>query len=169
MKKVMKIFMMLLILSTVSSLTFSMSKAKKEEIINQIRADYKKTNENSKNYKVREVKVKSSHKTHFLSVGDSVRFYTENGKLRKIITFTNQNDGKTVMEYYIKNGKPYFIAETVTEIDGKKLEPPMMTRYYFAPDELIRVTHAGAINDDHELGETAADIMQVYYEIKDIK
>lgn len=169
MKKVIKILAVLLIFCAAGSVGFSMSRAQKEKILSQIREDYKKTNENVKKYKVRTVEVKKAHKTTFLNPGDSVRFYTENGTLRKIITFTYDEGEKTVTEYYIKNGMPYFVAETVTEINGKKIEPAMMTRYYFGSGGIIRVTYDGEINEEHELAEVGADVMQTYYEVKNIK
>ena len=106
MKRIIKIMTFLIIFSVVTPLTFSLSESQKTAIIDQIRKDYNKTNENEKNYKVRSVKIKKSHGTTYYSVGDSVRYYTKNGEIR-----SNENGfeelGADIMEefYEIKNLK----------------------------------------------------------------
>lgn len=176
MKKLVKILAAVLVFCAVNPLTFGISKAAREKIINQIRADYNKTNENSKNYKMRSVTVKKSHNPNYLGIGDSVRFYTENGVLRKVIVFKTIEgyDGETekwVEEIYVKNGKPYFIAETHTETDGMKLDTPNLRRSYYTPQgELVRVIYNGEIMDDmSEFEETGSDKMSEFNEIKKLK
>ena len=125
MKRIVKIIAILIIFSVVTPLTFSLSESQKTAIIDQIRKDYNKTNENEKNYKVRSVKIRKSHGTTYYSVGDSVRYYTENGELKKVIVFRylmNEEDNidKWAEEYYVKNGKPYFLVVTNTEENDKK-------------------------------------------------
>ena len=176
MKRIIKIMTFLIIFSVVTPLTFSLSKSQETAIIDQIRKDYNKTNENEKNYKVRSVTIKKSHGTYYYSVGDSVRYYTENRKLKKVIAFRylmNEEDNieKWVEEYYVKNGKPYFLAVTNTEENDKKVENPLSQRYYFSSDGiLIRVVENGEIRSNEEgFEELGADIMEEFYEIKNLK
>lgn len=169
MKKVLKIFAMMLVFCVAASLTAGMSKAETEKIISQIRADYKKTEENAGNYKVREVRVSERHKTtEFLKDGDTVRFYTEDGQLRKIIVSIHYDGNRLITEYYIKNGNPYFIAETEDELMGEKPRNVMTARYYFSPDKkLIRLMYNGRI-EKIEKGVEAGKLRE-YREVKGIK
>ncbi len=176
MKRIIKIMTFLIIFSVVTPLTFSLSKSQETAIIDQIREDYNKTNENEKYYKVRSVTIKKSHGTSYYSVGDSVRYYTENGKLKKVIVFRylmdeEDNNDKWVEEYYVKNGKPYFLAVTNTEKNGQKVENPLAQRYYFSSDGiLIRIVENGEIRSNEKgFEELGADIMEEFYEIKNLK
>ncbi len=46
---------------------------------------------------------------------------------------------KYVTEYYVENGKLYFMLDTLVEEDGRKMETLPSRRFYFSPDEkLIR-------------------------------
>ena len=125
---------------------------------------------------MRAVTVKRTHNTEYLNVGDSVRFYTENNILRKVIVFKTAKgfDGETekwVIESYVKNGRPYFIAETHTETNGLKLDTPNTRRSYFTPEgRLVRVIYNGKILDDAiEFEETGSDVMAEFGEIKRLK
>ena len=176
MKRIVKIIAILIIFSVVTPLTFSLSESQKTAIIDQIRKDYNKTNENEKNYKVRSVKIRKSHGTTYYSVGDSVRYYTENGELKKVIVFRylmNEEDNidKWAEEYYVKNGKPYFLVVTNTEENDKKVGNPLSQRYYFSSDEiLIRIIENGEIrSNENGFEELGADIMEEFYEIKNLK
>ena len=176
MKRIVKIIAILIIFSVVTPLTFSLSESQKTAIIDHIRKDYNKTNENEKNYKVRSVKIKKSHGTTYYSVGDSVRYYTENGELKKVIVFRylmNEEDNidKWAEEYYVKNGKPYFLVVTNTEENDKKVGNPLSQRYYFSSDGiLIRIIENGEIrSNENGFEELGADIMEEFYEIKNLK
>ena len=164
----------LIVFSVVAPLTFSTSKSQ-ETAISQIKKEYDKTIENEKNYKVQTVKIKESHKTTSHSVGDSIRYYTENEKLKKVISFQYTEvegySSRWINEYYVKNGKPYFIVETKIEEDNKKLEKPYVIRYYFSSDEkLIRVVEDGIVYDkiDNTLVEAGFSILEQFYEIRDL-
>ena len=174
MGKIIKAMVLLIVFSVVAPLTFSTSKSQ-ETAISQIKKEYDKTIENEKNYKVRTVKINSSHETSYLSEGDSVRYYTENGKLKKIISFQYTEvegySSRWINEYYVKNGKPYFIIETKIEEDNKKLEKPYVIRYYFSSDEkLIRMIEDGVIYDriDNILVEAGFSILEQFYEIQNL-
>lgn len=174
MKKIIKAMVFLIVFSVVAPLTFSTSKSQ-ETAISQIKKEYDKTIENEKNYKVQTVKIKESHKTTSHSVGDSIRYYTENEKLKKVISFQYTEvegySSRWINEYYVKNGKPYFIVETKIEEDNKKLEKPYVIRYYFSSDEkLIRVVEDGIVYDkiDNTLVEAGFSILEQFYEIRDL-
>ena len=174
MGKIIKAMVLLIVFSVVAPLTFGTSKSQ-ETAISQIKKEYDETIENEKNYKVRTVKIKESHKTTSHSVGDSIRYYTENGKLKKIISFQYTKvegySSRWINEYYVKNGKPYFIVETKIEEDNKKLEKPYDIRYYFSSDEkLVRVIEDGVIYDriDNILVEAGFSILEQFYEIRDL-
>ena len=87
MGKIIKAMVFLIVFSVVAPLTFSTSKSQ-ETAISQIKKEYDKTIENEKNYKVQTVKIKESHKTTSHSVGDSIRYYTENEKLKNSTPMT---------------------------------------------------------------------------------
>mgnify|MGYP003615695686 FL=1 len=174
MKKIIKATVFIIVFSVVAPLTFSTSKSQ-ETAISQIKKEYDKTIENEKNYKVRTVKINSSHEMSYLSEGDSVRYYTENEKLKKVISFQYTEvegySSRWINEYYVKNGKPYFIVETKIEEDNKKLEKPYVIRYYFSSDEkLIRVVEDGIVYDkiDNTLVEAGFSILEQFYEIRDL-
>lgn len=174
MGKIIKAMVFLIVFSVVAPLTFSTSKSQ-ETAISQIKKEYDKTIENEKNYKVQTVKIKESHKTTSHSVGDSIRYYTENEKLKKVISFQYTEvegySSRWINEYYVKNGKPYFIVETKIEEDNKKLEKPYVIRYYFSSDEkLIRVVEDGIVYDkiDNTLVEAGFSILEQFYEIRDL-
>ena len=174
MGKIIKAMVLLIVFSVVAPLTFGTSKSQ-ETAISQIKKEYDETIENEKNYKVRTVKINSSHETSYLSEGDSVRYYTENEKLKKVISFQYTEvegySSRWINEYYVKNGKPYFIVETKIEEDNKKLEKPYVIRYYFSSDEkLMRVIEDGVIYDriDNILVEAGFSILEQFYEIRDL-
>ena len=174
MKKIAKATVFFIVFSVSALLTFSVSKSQ-QVAINQIKKDYNETNENEKNYKVQTVKINSLHRIPDLSEGDSIRYYTENGKLKKIISFQYTEvegcSSRWINEYYVKNGKPYFIVETKIEEDNKKLEKPYVIRYYFSSDEkLIRVVEDGIVYDkiDNTLVEAGFSILEQFYEIRDL-
>lgn len=175
MGKIIKAMVLLIVFSVVAPLTFGTSKSQ-ETAISQIKKEYDETIENEKNYKVRTVKIKESHKTTSHSVGDSIRYYTENGKLKKIISFQYTEvegySSRWINEYYVKNGKPYFIIETKIEEDNKKLKKPYVIKYYFSSDEkLMRVVEDGVVYDeiDSILVEAGFSILEQFYEIRDLK
>ena len=117
MGKIIKAMVLLIVFSVVAPLTFGTSKSQ-ETAISQIKKEYDETIENEKNYKVRTVKIKESHKTTSHSVGDSIRYYTENGKLKKIISFQYTKvegySSRWINEYYVKNGNQNFIIHNST-------------------------------------------------------
>ena len=51
MKKVVKVLILILVFCVANPLTFGMSKAAREKLLNQIRTDYNKTNKIQKNIK----------------------------------------------------------------------------------------------------------------------
>ena len=174
MKKIAKATVFFIVFSVSALLTFSVSKSQ-QVAINQIKKDYNETNENEKNYKVQTVKINSLHRIPDLSEGDSIRYYTENEKLKKVISFQYTEvegySSRWINEYYVKNGKPYFIVETKIEEDNKKLEKPYVIRYYFSSDEkLIRVVEDGIVYDkiDNTLVEAGFSILEQFYEIRDL-
>lgn len=59
-------------------------------------------------------------------VSGNVVYYTQNGKLRSIKHFHGDSHFSSVENYYLKNGKPYFIFkdDTVWNFDGGTTEKP---------------------------------------------
>lgn len=76
-----------------------------ENKIAQIRKDYTSTNA-VKNYVVKE--IEDSEKS---TDGGVIKYYFQNGTVKKIITEYYSESWDSLIEYYIKNGKVYFIYD----------------------------------------------------------
>lgn len=157
MKKIMKVMVFLIIFGVAAPLTFS--KYQITKIVNQIKKDYNKTNKNEKKYKVQTLKINSSHEALYNSEGNNIEYYTENGELRKIrvtreVDMLEGKINKYVTEYYVKDGKLYFLLDTLVEENGIKMETLPSQKFYFSPDEkLIREIDDEDRTTDYEEGE----------------
>ena len=76
-----------------------------ENKIAQIKKDYTSTNA-VKNYVVKE--IEDSEKS---TDGGVIKYYFQNGTIKKIITEYYSESWNSLTEYYIKNGKVYFIYD----------------------------------------------------------
>ncbi|MFL9832731.1 hypothetical protein [Chryseobacterium terrae] len=78
-------------------------------------------------------------------VSGNVVYYSENGELKSIKHFHGDSHFSSVENYYLKNGKPFFIfqEETVWNFDGGTPEKPETKddvkekRFYYVNDQLI--------------------------------
>lgn len=98
-------------------------------IVEQIRKDYAATN------------AETTYEVENITKSDELSFtyYRKNGETKKIIAFYTMGNNKAVAEYYIKNGKVYFIADTLLTELGQKITNPFTSRYYFnAQEQAVR-------------------------------
>ena len=179
----MKIFRKSVIIVVLVSLV-SFGNINVESKIDQIRKDYKSTNA-IKNYIVKEIEDDEQS-----IEGGVIRYYFQNGIVKKIITEYFGETWRGATEYYIKNGKVYFIfnrtekynvpyyinadwyRENDVEIgevfDSKKSEI-FEKRYYFDENmKLIRYTDENKKNIENvqKLKEIEKEILNEYFRIK---
>ena len=100
----MKIFRKIVIIAVLISLA-SFSASNIENRIAQIRKDYANTNV-VKNYVVKEIDDLEES-----TDGGIVKYYSQNGIVKKIIVEHYGESWNGLTEYYIKNGKVYFIFD----------------------------------------------------------
>lgn len=135
----MKKLLILIITIVISFTAYGSTETKK--IIEQIRKDYAVTNA-EKNYKVKEFKS---------NIGNLVRYYTKNGETKKIVAIAiiYHGEAKSVVEYYLKNEKVYFILHSVYTLQGQN----SLRFYYDSKGNLIRYTDDinGIIEDREKL------------------
>ena len=179
----MKIFRKSVIIVVLVSLV-SFGNINVESKIDQIRKDYKSTNA-IKNYIVKEIEDDEQS-----IEGGVIRYYFQNGIVKKIITEYFGETWRGTTEYYVKNGKVYFIfnrtekynvpyyinadwyRENDVEIgevfDSKKSEI-FEKRYYFDENmKLIRYTDENKKNIENaqKFKEIEKDILSEYFRIK---
>ena len=179
----MKIFGKSVIIAVLISLV-SFGNINVESKIDQIRKDYKSTND-IKNYIVKEIEDDEQS-----IEGGVIRYYFQNGIVKKIITEYFGETWRGTTEYYVKNGKVYFIfnrtekynvpyyinadwyRENDVEIgevfDSKKSEI-FEKRYYFDENmKLIRYTDENKKNIENaqKFKEIEKDILSEYFRIK---
>ena len=179
----MKIFRKSVIIVVLVSLV-SFGNVNVESKIAQIRKDYKSTNA-IKNYIVKEIEDDEQS-----IEGGVIRYYSQNGIVKKIITEYFGETWRGTTEYYVKNGKVYFIfnrtekynvpyyinadwyRENDVEIgevfDSKKSEI-FEKRYYFDENmKLIRYTDENKKNIENaqKFKEIEKDILSEYFRIK---
>ncbi len=118
MRKIMKILLLLIFISTVS---VNMASSRVGGIITQIRKDYAETNA-EKNYKI---------KREMSSYVFPVDYYIKDEIVKKIvINYTSEGHMKHSLELYFKNQKVYFAINTLSENHEGPINPEM-TRFYF--------------------------------------
>lgn len=179
----MKIFRKIAIIAVLVSLV-SFSNSNVGSKIAQIRKDYTSTNA-EENYAVKEI-GDSEQSTE----GGVIRYYFQNGIVKKIRTEYFGETWRGMTEYYVKNGKVYFIfnrtekynvpyyinadwyRENDVEIgevfDSKKSEI-FEKRYYFDENmKLIRYTDENKKNIENvqKLKEIEKEILNEYFRIK---
>ena len=179
----MKIFRKIAIIAVLVSLV-SFSNSNVGSKIAQIRKDYTSTNA-EENYAVKEI-GDSEQSTE----GGVIRYYFQNGIVKKIITEYFGETWRGATEYYVKNGKVYFIfnrtekynvpyyinadwyrendVEVGEVFDSKKSEI-FEKRYYFDENmKLIRYTDENKKNIENvqKLKEIEKEILNEYSRIK---
>lgn len=148
MKKILSIFCLFCLLTTVISANNEV-----ENIVKEIRKEFTNTN-NEKKYTVKTIQGEGDFYTEF---------YIKDKKIKKIIFYHMSVSQDTVDEYYIEDDKIYFLYSTLKthfldeygkEIKKAKLEEK---RYYFDKNqELIRyigpdkkIYNKGSIPQEH--------------------
>ena len=155
-----------------------------ENKIAQIRKDYTSTNA-VKNYVVKE--IEDSEKS---TDGGAIKYYFQNGTIKKIITEYFGETWRGTTEYYVKNGKVYFIFNRtekynvpyyinanwykennlkVGEVFNSKKSKITEKRYYFDENEkLIQYIIGNKRIDENiqKLKEIEKDILSEYFRIK---
>ena len=179
----MKIFRKSVIIVVLVSLV-SFGNINVESKIDQIRKDYKSTNA-IKNYIVKEIEDDEQS-----IEGGVIRYYSQNGIVKKIITEYFGETWRGTTEYYVKNGKVYFIfnrtekynvpyyinadwyRENDVEIgevfDSKKSEI-FEKRYYFDENmKLIRYVgeNKKIVENVQKLKEIEKNVLDEYFRIK---
>lgn len=179
----MKIFRKSVIIVVLVSLV-SFGNVNVESKIAQIRKDYASANA-IKNYIVKQIEDDEQS-----IEGGVIRYYFQNGIVKKIITEYFGETWRGTTEYYVKNGKVYFIfnrtekynvpyyinadwyRENDVEIgevfDSKKSEI-FEKRYYFDENmKLIRYTDENKKNIENaqKFKEIEKDILSEYFRIK---
>lgn len=179
----MKIFRKIAIIAVLLSL-ISFGNSNIESKIAQIRKDYKSTND-IKNYIVKEIEDDEQS-----IEGGVIRYYFQNGIVKKIITEYFGETWRGTTEYYVKNGKVYFIFDKAEkynvpyyvdskwykeneikngEVFDKRKSKFSEKRYYFDENEkLIRYVgeNKKIVENGQKLKEIEKDILKEYYRIK---
>lgn len=143
-----KLFILIFLLIGIINLGESINESR----ILEIRKEYNKTNA-EKNLKVKKEEID----VDFEGNGDR-RIYTKNGVVRKIVIRHYGEPGKRVIEYYIKNGKIYFVFDVIfyTNYLPGKSGSKDESRFYFDENEnLIRYIDENGeiIEDEYKLYE----------------
>ena len=143
--------------------------------IAQIRKDFESTNA-VKNYVIKEVED-SEQSTD----GGVVKYYLQNGIVKKIVVEHFGESWNSLTEYYVKNGKVYFIFDKSEkynvpyyyvdskwykenklkngEVFDKRKSKFSEQRYYFDENKKI-------VENGQKLKEIEKDILNEYYRIK---
>ena len=152
--------------------------------IAQIRKDFASTNA-VKNYVIKEVED-SEQSTD----GGVVKYFSQNGIVKKIVVEHFGESWNSLTEYYVKNGKVYFIFDKAEkynvpyyvdskwykenklkngEVFDKRKSKFSEQRYYFDENEkLIRYIgeNKKVVENGQKLKEIEKDILNEYYRIK---
>ena len=152
--------------------------------IAQIRKDFSSTNA-VKNYVIKEVEDPDQS-----TDGGVVKYYLQDGVVKKIVAEYFGESGNNLTEYYIKNGKVYFIFDKTEkynvpyyvdskwykenelkngEVFDKRKSKFSEQRYYFDENEkLIRYIgeNKKVVENGQKLKEIEKDILNEYYRIK---
>ena len=179
----MKIFRKIAIIAVLLSL-ISFGNSNVESKIAQIRKDYKSTNA-IKNYIVKEIEDDEQS-----IEGGVIRYYFQNGIVKKIITEYFGETWRGTTEYYVKNGKVYFIFDKtekynvpyyinanwykennlkVGEVFNSKKSKITEKRYYFDENEkLIQYIIGNKRIDENiqKLKEIEKNVLSEYFKIK---
>ena len=179
----MKTFRKIAILFILASLT-NFSASNIERKITQIRKDFMSTNA-VKNYVIKEVED-SEQSTD----GGVVKYYFQNGVVKKIVAEHFGESWNSLTEYYVKNGKVYFIFDKTEkynvpyyvdskwykenelkkgEIFDKRKSKFFEKRYYFDENEkLIRYIDENKkiVENGKKLRETEKNMLKEYFRIK---
>ena len=179
----MKIFRKSVIIVVLVSLV-SFGNINVESKIDQIRKDYKSTNA-IKNYIVKEIEDDEQS-----IEGGVIRYYSQNGIVKKIITEYFGETWRETTEYYVKNGKVYFIFDKtekynvpyyvnadwykrdnmkVGEVFDSRKSKISEKRYYFDENmKLIRYVGVNKKNIENaqKFKEIEKDILSEYFRIK---
>ncbi|WP_314293131.1 hypothetical protein [Leptotrichia massiliensis] len=179
----MKIFRKIVIIAVLISLA-SFSASNIENRIAQIRKDYANTNV-VKNYVVKEIDDLEES-----TDGGIVKYYSQNGIVKKIIVEHYGESWNGLTEYYIKNGKVYFIFDKtekynvpyyvnadwykrenvkVGEVFDNKKSKISEKRYYFDENmKLIRYVGENKKIDENvqKLKEIEKKVLTEYFRIK---
>ena len=179
----MKIFRKIVIIAVLISLA-SFSASNIDNRIAQIRKDYANTNV-VKNYVVKEIDDLEES-----TDGGIVKYYSQNGIVKKIIVEHYGESWNGLTEYYIKNGKVYFIFDKtekynvpyyvnadwykrenvkVGEVFDNKKSKISEKRYYFDENmKLIRYVGENKKIDENvqKLKEIEKKVLTEYFRIK---
>ena len=152
--------------------------------IAQIRKDFSSTNA-VKNYVIKEVEDPDQS-----TDGGVVKYYLQDGVVKKIVAEYFGESGNNLTEYYIKNGKVYFIFDKTEkynvpyyvdskwykeneikngEIFDKRKSKFFEKRYYFDENEkLIRYIDENKkiFENGKKLREIEKDVLKKYFRIK---
>ncbi len=152
--------------------------------IAQIRKDFSSTNA-VKNYVIKEVEDPDQS-----TDGGVVKYYLQDGVVKKIVAEYFGESGNNLTEYYIKNGKVYFIFDKTEkynvpyyvdskwykeneikngEIFDKRKSKFFEKRYYFDENEkLIRYIDENKkiVENGKKLREIEKDVLKKYFRIK---
>ena len=156
----MKIFRKSVIIVVLVSLV-SFGNINVESKIDQIRKDYASTNA-IKNYIVKEIEDDEQS-----IEGGVIRYYFQNGIVKKIITEYFGETWRGTTEYYVKNGKVYFIIDKT-----EKYNVPYKIsekRYYFDENmKLIRYVgeNKKIVENVQKLKEIEKNVLDEYFRIK---
>ena len=179
----MKIFRKIVIIAVLISLA-SFSASNIENRIAQIRKDYANTNV-VKNYVVKEIDDLEES-----TDGGIVKYYSQNGIVKKIIVEHYGESWNGLTEYYIKNGKVYFIFDKtekynvpyyvnadwykrdnmkVGEVFDSRKSKISEKRYYFDENmKLIRYVgeNKKIVENVQKLKEIEKNVLDEYFRIK---
>ena len=179
----MKIFRKSVIIVVLISLV-SFGNINVESKIDQIRKEYTSTNA-EKNYTVKEIEDNEQSVE-----GGIIKYYFQNGIVKKIITEYFGETWRGTTEYYIKNGKVYFIFERaekykvpyytnddwyrendveIGEVFDSKKSEIFEKRYYFDENmKLIQYADENKknIKNVQKLKEIEKEILNEYFRIK---
>lgn len=183
MRRTGKIIAVIAALFIAVSVTFAKTPEKKEKIISQIKNEVIKTDSNLKNYKMKTVIIGLSPAPDYFAGGEKLVFYTENGKMKKIVNYNNNPDEKRIIEYYIKNEVPYFIkserAEKMEKVPKaiESSEDIYSHRYFITPETAetligIQLNEEKIETEEDEKGsfdDLLHDILAMYLEIYNLR
>jgi len=179
----MKIFRKIVITAVLISLS-SFSASNIENRVAQIRKDFMSTNA-TKNYAIREADD-SDRSTE----GGIVKYYSQNGIVKKIVVEHYGESWNGLTEYYIKNGKVYFIFDKtekynvpyyvnadwykrdnmkVGEVFDSRKSKISEKRYYFDENmKLIRYVgeNKKIVENVQKLKEIEKNVLDEYFRIK---
>ena len=135
-----------------------------ENKIAQIRKDYTSTNA-VKNYVVKE--IEDSEKS---TDGGAIKYYFQNGTIKKIITEYYSESWNSLIEYYIKNGKVYFIYDRTQKYNVPYyINANWYKENYFDENEkLIQYIIGNKRIDENiqKLKEIEKNVLSEYFKIK---